>query len=133
MALVILCNCIHNICTKSTPEGANTFLSLSVTYLVAAGTPFLLFFLSGHGATGQQLKQLNWTAPVLGLVCLGLEFGHICIYQAGWKVSAASLAANLCLACALLFVGVLLYEEVLTLRQAAGMLVCAVGLILICK
>ena len=38
---------------------------------------------------------------------VGLELGYILIYRAGWKVSVASLVANLALACILVLVGVL--------------------------
>ena len=33
IALITLANCFYNICTKSTPEQANPFLSLCVTYV----------------------------------------------------------------------------------------------------
>ena len=39
--------------------------------------------------------------------------------------------ANIALACVLVFVGMLLYKETITLRQIIGMLVCAAGLYLI--
>lgn len=37
------------------------------------------------------------------------------------------------LACALIVVGVLLYHETVSLRQGIGMVVCLIGLTLICK
>ena len=64
---------------------------------------------------------------------VGLELGYIFIYRAGWKVSVASLVANIALACLLVVVGVLLYKEVLTLRQVAGMGLCVAGLLLISR
>ncbi len=70
---------------------------------------------------------------MLGAAIVGLEFGYICIYRAGWKMSVASLVANISLACVLLVVGLLLYREALTLKQAIGMGLCAVGMILIAK
>jgi hypothetical protein len=45
--LVIASNVFYNICTKSTPLGANPLVSLSVTYLVAALATGLLYFFTG--------------------------------------------------------------------------------------
>lgn len=134
VALVVLTNTVYNICTKSTPANAHAFLSLTVTYLVAAGIS-ALFFLADKsaGPLGTELKNINWTALVLGVAIIGLEFGYICIYRAGWPVSLGSLVANLCLACVLVAVGVLLYKEVITLRQILGLVVCGLGFVLISK
>lgn len=132
IVLIVTSNTLYNICAKSTPANANSFLSLMVTYLSAAGLSALFFLLGPHDTPlGAELRQLNWTAPVLGGVIVALEFGYICAYRAGWKVTLCSITGNLCLACVLLLVGVLLYRETLTLRQVAGILVCGVGLLLI--
>ena len=132
LAMVVLSNCLYNICTKSTPANANAFLSLTVTYLIAAAITASVFFLHGyHGNLITQVKQLNWTAPVLALTLIGLEFGYICVYRAGWKMSVCSITGNTCLAFALLVIGALLYQEVITLKQVVGMAVCVLGLILI--
>ena len=64
---------------------------------------------------------------------MGLEFGYICIYRAGWKIGVVSLVANICLACVLLLIGFLVYKEVLSVWQIAGVCLCGVGLFLITK
>ena len=91
LGLIILSNTLYNICTKSTPAGVNAFLSLFVTYVIAAIITLSMFFLGGNSGTlVSQLKQLNWTTPVLALTLVGLEFGYICVYRAGWKVTTCS-------------------------------------------
>ena len=66
IALVVLSNTFYNICTKSTPENANAFLSLAVTYLVAAaGALVLFFFAKDRASILQELGNLNWTAFAL--------------------------------------------------------------------
>ena len=132
LALIIASNTFYNICTKSYPANANTFVGLTVTYLVAAALSAALFLTGGAGAgAGAELSKLNWTAPVLGLSIVGLEAGFVLLYRAGWKISLGALTANTGVAVALLFVGVLLYRETLTLRQILGMIACAVGLFLL--
>ena len=130
--LVVGSNTLYNICTKSTPAGANAFASLFITYAAAALAALVLFFAtSGDKNLLPALRETNWTAWALGLSILGLEFGYIHVYRAGWKVSVASLVANIGLACVLLAVGMLAYRESVSPRQLLGAAVCAVGLVLI--
>ena len=132
MLIVITANTFYNVCAKSTPQGVNSFASLTITYLIAAAASLIMFFVTGEQKNiWQEFSKANWTSAVLGIAVLALEFGYICIYRSGWKVSTASVIANIALACVLVFVGMLLYKETITLRQIIGMLVCAAGLYLI--
>ena len=80
-----------------------------------------------------EISKMNWSTYALGVTIVGLEFGYLFIYRAGWKISIASLLANISLACVLLIVGFLIYKESLNARQILGIGVCVVGLILIGK
>ena len=134
IALVIVGNTFYNIFAKSMPQDANPFLALVVTYLTSAPLCILAFLLyPGRESLTVELSKLNWVAVALGACLVSLEVGYICIYRAGWKVSLASLTANIILACVLVFVGMTLYKEVLTPKQAAGIVLCISGLILIAK
>ena len=94
--LVIGSNTVYNICAKSTPAEANSFVSLSITYLVGALLSIGMFFLTSAGKDYfVELKKLNWASVVLGASVVALEFGYIAIYRAGWKVSVGSLVANI--------------------------------------
>lgn len=133
MLMVVGANTVYNICAKSVPDKLNSFAALTINYLVAAGLSLALFFLTGGGGKSlvQEMAKTNWAPVVMGLSVVGLELGYIFIYRAGWKVSVASLVANIALACILVVVGVLLYKEVLTLPQVVGMGLCVAGLVLI--
>lgn len=132
--VVVSANTFYNICTKSTPEGVNAFASLFITYFVAALASIVLFFVTGEQKNFvEELTKANWSSWILGFSVVALEFGYIAIYRAGWKVSTASLTANITLACVLLAVGILLYKEHISLSQLLGAGICAVGLYLIGK
>ena len=130
--IVVTSNTVYNICAKSTPETVNGFVSLAITYTVAAACAVLLFYLTAEEKQLlAELGKTNWTAWVLGLSIVGLEFGFLCVYRAGWNISMGNLTASITLSCVLLLAGVLLYRETLTLRQILGMAVCVLGLVLI--
>lgn len=135
IVLIVTSNVFYNISTKSTPSNVNSFASLTVTYLVAAAVSGLLLVCTTAGRDGVlvQFKNINWTSYVLGLSLVGLEFGYIQAYRAGWNISEGSLVANICLAAILVVVGVLFYKEKLTLYQLIGVVLCAVGLVFINK
>ena len=134
ICMVVLANVAYNIITKSTPAQTNAFLSLTVTYLTAALCTFILYLIQGgHMKLSEEFTKINWTAPVLGASIVALEFGYIYVYRAGWQVNAASLTANIALACILVIVGFFLYKESLSPQQIIGIAVCIVGLFLISK
>jgi drug/metabolite transporter (DMT)-like permease len=76
---------------------------------------------------------LNWTSPLLGIAIVGLEFGYIMAYRAGWNISVGSLVANILLALALIPIGILFYQEGFGLNKILGAILCIAGLILINK
>lgn len=134
LLLIVASNCFYNICTKSMPSEANAFASLTVTYFAGAVLSAILFLCGIRGTgIGSEFAKINWTSLALSLSIVGLEAGYVFLYRAGWKVSVGSITSNIILAIALLFIGFFLYKETITLRQVVGIVVCGVGLFMICK
>ena len=133
IALIVCANIVYNITTKQTPDHANAFLSLGLTYGVAMITTFIIFFCTKNGSITSEMSKINWTSFVLGIAIIGLETGYIFAFRNGWQVNMTSLVANILLAIALLFVGFLLYKEHITWVQLVGILMCIGGLILVCS
>jgi drug/metabolite transporter (DMT)-like permease len=134
LLLIIGSNAVYHVIAKSTPDNVNTFLSLTVTYLVAAAAALAMFFATSGGHTiGECAGKLNWTSLALGLAVIGLETGSLYLYRAGWAISIGSLIANIALAVVLVVIGLLFYHETLSIWQVGGILCCAVGLLLLNK
>lgn len=129
--IIVGANTCYHIIAKSTPEGVNAFATLAITYGVGALLSVVMYYLTGERGFIGELGKTNWTAWALGLAVVGLEFGNICLYRAGWKISVGSLVTNVAVACVLLAVGVLLYHETITLRQGIGILACLAGIYLV--
>ena len=85
IALVVFANVIYNVATKSTPSQTNAFLSLAVTYSVAAVCSFVLYLLQGgHQKLSIELSKINWTSIVLGISIVALEsvsYTHLDVYK----------------------------------------------------
>lgn len=132
--IVVSSNVLYNICQKSTPEDINAFGTLMVSYLVAAIFTGIVFVATvGFHNVGSEMHKLNWTSYVLGVVIVGLEMGYIFLYRAGWKISAGSIVCNIALAVMLVFVGVLMYKEHISVKQVVGMVLCSAGLMMITR
>ena len=130
--IVILSNTFYNICMKSMPSDVNPFGALMITYFIAAIISAIIFtYTVGFNNVTFELSKLNWTSLVLALAIVSLEIGYVFVYRAGWSINTASVVANIGLACVLLVVGYLLYEENVSIHQIFGILVCMFGLILI--
>ncbi|MBQ0037650.1 MAG: EamA family transporter [Clostridiales bacterium] len=134
IALVVICNTVYQICTKSVPGNMNPLASLTITYLVAAATSTVLYFLLNRGGNLlEELTRTNWAPAVLGVVIVGLETGFIYAYKAGWPVSTASTVQSCFLAVVLLLMGFFLYHESLNASKIIGMVICLVGLYFVNK
>ena len=132
IVIIVASNVLYNISQKSTPQKANPFSALLVTYLTAAVLTLILsFFYRTEKSFFQSLKDLNWTSIVLGFAIVGLEFGYLMAYRAGWNISVGSLVANIILAVILIPVGILLYKEGFELNKIIGAGICNFGLVLI--
>lgn len=126
LLLVVTANVGYHIVAKETNPTAPPFLALAVTYFVSFVLCIIAYLASDHSLP-RDLPTLNWASPVWGLTLVAVEFGYLLMYRAGWKVSMASLIANLSVAILLVGVGVLGYKEILLPKQVIGIVLCLVG------
>lgn len=134
IVLIVASNILYNICQKSTPESVNPMSSLLVTYLTASIITLITFLLYyTDKSLVQSAKELNWTSIALGVAIVGLEFGYLMAYRAGWNISEGSLVANIILALMLIPVGIFFYQEGFAINKTVGVVLCVIGLILLNK
>jgi multidrug transporter EmrE-like cation transporter len=119
----------YHVVLKLTPAGANPYLSLAVSYAVVT-VLFAGVYLVAPGPTPFRaaLGELNWTAPLLGLIVVFLDLGFFMLYRGGFDVSLGQLITQSAGALLLLLVGVAFFAEKLTLVNVGGILLCVVGL-----
>ena len=124
--IIVIGNIGYHMVANATPSAAPPFLALSVTYLVS-----FLLCAAAYVVTGPSLRQdlhtLNWASAAWGLTLVAVEFGYILLYRTGWKISTASLLANVSVALLLAGIGVLFYKDVLLPRQIIGIILCLAG------
>ena len=132
IVLAIVSNVLYHIFQKLTPSDVNPLVALLVTYVAATLICLVLLplFPSQVGFI-ESIKQINWASVALGLAVVGLEAGYLLAYRAKWNISLASMVGNVAMALVLIPVGLLFFREKLSPANFAGLIVCAIGLILI--
>jgi len=129
--LTIFANATYVICTKNAPP-INPLASLTVTYAIALFSCLILYpFLSKNPNLLQEIRSCNWTTIVLGFTVVLLETGFIFAYRAGWSVAHAGIFSNVVVAIIMIPVAVLVYHDPVSKIKLLGVVIAAVGLILI--
>ena len=132
IAFIVLSNILYDISAKSFPERINAMAGMSIYYFVAACISIALFFITGKNKNFvKELRKINLATFSLALGCTGLDLGYILAFRVGWEVSFASLVCNILIAVSLVFVGMILYHEVINKKHVAGILLCLAGFVLI--
>lgn len=134
ICLIIVSNILYQVSSKSIPSKVNPFSSLIITYLTAALVSVIAFnFYKADKGFFQSFKDLNWTSIAPGIAIVGIEFGYIMAYRAGWNISVGSLVASITLSLLLIPIGILFFKEGFGPNKILGIVLCILGLIFINK
>jgi len=132
MALVIFSNVMYQICAKTIPQEMNPFASLIITYVTGAVVSLILYFVLEKDANiFREFQKTSWAPVIFGLTIVGLEVGWVFAYKSGWPISTAQVVQSAFLAVILIFVGALLFKEVITWNKIVGVVICLTGLVFI--
>ena len=129
IVLVVAGNVLYHLGQRAVPRGVHPLAAVLAMYIVAAAGTLALWPLFGRGASlGRDLAASNWAVAACGLAIVGIELGFLVAYRAGWRISVASVTANIIVALSLLAVGALAFREPLTVQRVAGAGLALVGL-----
>lgn len=132
IALVVACNTMYQVCSKSIAADVHPLASVAMTYVVGAiAATSMYFVLTKGGNILKEFSHLNWASYALGFVVIGLEVGFLFAYRAGWQVNTAATVQGAALAIALLIVGYLVFKEPVNASKLIGVALCLGGLFFI--
>lgn len=130
--LIIVCSVIlYHFAQKSIPNDASPWVILSSAYCMAfALCVTLLIATSEIRKSAELFKTQNLLlAILLAIAAVGVEFGYLYAYRAGWKISTLAITTGPFVNIALLLIGVLWFKEKLSLTNLIGMMFCIIGTI----
>jgi drug/metabolite transporter (DMT)-like permease len=132
ITLAICSSALYHFVAKSTPSNVNFTVSLLVTYGVAFITTLLTFyFFPVPDGVMAELRKLNWASIGLAIAIVGIEFGFLLTYRAGWHLGIAAVLVNVVASLILLPVAIFLFKDKISWVNIAGIFVCLVGLIML--
>jgi drug/metabolite transporter (DMT)-like permease len=132
ITLAICSSAFYHFVAKSTPSNVNFTVSLLVTYAVAfIVTLFTFYFFPAPNGVAAELKQLNWASIGLAIAIVGIEFGFLLTYRAGWNLGIAAVLVNVTASLILLTVAVFLFKDKISWVNVLGIFVCLAGLVML--
>src|SRR5512145_3086369 len=130
--LAICSSALYHFTAKSTPANVNFTVSLLVTYGVAfIVTLFTFFFFPAQQGVVTELKKLNWASIGLAIAVVGIEFGFLLVYRAGWNLGIAAVLTNVVASLILLPVAIFVFKDKISWINIFGIFVCLAGLVML--
>lgn len=130
--LMIATRVPYMIIQKLTPTEIDPFVSVCLCYSVCLVVAIFMYIVTRRGQTLRaELKNLNWTAPALGLCLVCMDVSALLMFRVGWNLSVGSVLLYVLLAIALVIVGAVFYREKLSRKRLIGIALCIIGVILI--
>lgn len=122
----------YMIIQKLTPDTIDPFVSVCLCYGVCLVVALAMFALTRQGQSlVQELRQINWTAPALGLCLVCMDVSALLMFRVGWDLSVGSVLLYVLLAIALVIVGGIFYKERISPKRLVGICFCILGVLMI--
>jgi len=132
ITLAICSSALYHFVAKSTPSNVNFTVSLLVTYAVAFMVTFFTFlFFPARNGLAVEFNQLNWASIGLAVAIVGIEFGFLLTYRAGWNLGIAAVLVNVVASLILVPVAIFVFKDRISWINIAGIMVCLVGLVML--
>jgi drug/metabolite transporter (DMT)-like permease len=128
LLLTVGATTLYHIAQKSVSPQVNPMLSVTVNYVTALLLSLLILPLYPGNSLRASWRNLNWASVAVGVAIVGIELGFVVAYRAGWRISVASLIANVTTALLLVGIGLVFFREHLSGRGALGIVLCIAGL-----
>lgn len=130
--LAILASAFYHFVAKSTPAGVNFTVSLLATYgLAFLMTLFTFFFFPAADGVLAELKKLNWASFALAFAIMGIEFGYLLMYRAGWDLGIAAVLVTTLAGLLLVPAAIFIFKDKISLINILGILICLAGLVML--
>jgi drug/metabolite transporter (DMT)-like permease len=132
ITLAIASSALYHFVAKSTPSNVNFTISLLVTYVVAFVVTLIgFFFFPATNGIKVELAKLTWASMGLAIAIVGIEYGFLLTYRAGWNLGIVAVLVNVAASLILLPVAVFLFKDNISWVNITGIVVCFIGLIML--
>lgn len=78
-----------------------------------------------------ELKKLNWASIGLAIAIVGIEFGFLLTYRAGWNLGIAAVLVNVVASLILVPVAIFIFKDKISWVNVLGIFICLAGLVML--
>ena len=133
-ALTVFGMLLYHLSQKSVPADTNPFFVIVIAYVVGIALCLVCaFFSPGKKGLIETFRGSNWAVFTLGAAAALIELGFLLAYRTGWRISIAAVATNAAAAVVLIPVGLIFFNDQISLRNVIGLIFCIVGLALLVR
>lgn len=133
LALAVVTYVAYQILLKSARPEVNILGVLTVAYFAAFVAAGLLWFrFQDLGANRLETRDIA-IGVMLGLSIVGLEYGFVSAFRAGWPLNSAGAIVNVAVALLVVPIGYLFFAEQMSWVKGLGLAMCCGGLLLIAR
>jgi drug/metabolite transporter (DMT)-like permease len=117
---------------KRVPASINPIVSVIGMYMTVLVLSLLLLPLfPAEGGLLHHIRKLSWVQGALAVSVLLIEVGFLLMYRYGWNLGTGNLVTGVFINIILVGLGVTLLGEKVTAVNAAGIVLCILGVALI--
>lgn len=132
ITLAICSSALYHFVAKSTPSNVNFTVSLLVTYTAAFVVTLVgFFFFPATNGIKTELAKLNWASLGLAIAIVGIEYGFLLTYRAGWNLGIAAVVVNVVASLILVPVAIIYFKDKISWVNTLGIFICLVGLVML--
>jgi uncharacterized membrane protein len=131
--MVIGGNLLYHCGQKSVPKNASPLLVLIVAYAISLTICIVIYCFTSDRSMVSAIKGNNWSVLAIGLGAVIVEIGYLLAYRMGWNISVTSMTSSVAVATLLIPIGLLFFRERLSTANFFGIILCAVGLMLLTR
>ena len=131
IALVVVGSLCYHLSNRAVNQRLPPAFALIVTYATALAIVTGWSLAARERGRGASWRNVNWPTFSLAAGVVLIEAGFLLAYRTGWKLSTASLVANVGSSLLLVLVGVAMFGEELSRTTVAGLVLAIAGLVLI--
>jgi uncharacterized membrane protein len=134
IALAVIGMLFYHLSQKFVPKGMNPFVAMIIAY--ASGIVLLAICalaFPGKKSLAASVRESNWAVFVVGAGAACIELGFLLAYRAGWRISIATITANVAVTAMLVPIGLLIFKEHLSPKNILGLIFCVLGLVLVVR
>ena len=132
--LIVFASVMYQVASEKTAADINPFAGIIVIYVTALLMSLIVYFLTSRGVPLlSEIKKVNIFSMIVGVVVCLIDLGYIMAYRSGFSIGKLSPLTSVTVIIIMALIAAIFYKEKFSLRNIAGIIIAAIGILLTMK